>query len=298
MSFHSKLIELLKTDPRFVDDEGELLLAAVQDHAWKIDHGLVKLLLSDPEIKGKFIKEIEGHWLFNTNSFIDYLSQKNFLDNSYTRFRNRIGLTIDGKYMRERGEVALVWPYKDCVLEGGQTKEEEKRKEIFFNEVLAQDEINRLLDPKVLTNFARYTPEGKQPLTAFKRDDNGYIRENLVIKGNNLLALHTLIKEFRGQIKLICIDPPYNRENDDYNYNDSFNHSSWLTFMKSRLEIARLFLQSNGTLFIFCDDNEHAYLQILVDEIFGRERFITTVVWRNSDNSNNDAKQFSIDHNY
>ncbi len=124
MSFSTKLINLLKTDPRFVDDEGELVLAAVQDRAWKIDHGLVKLLLSDKEIKAKFFDEIEGHWIFNINTFIDYISQKNFLDNSYTRFRNRIGLTIGGKYLRERGEVALVWPYKDCVLEGGQTKEE------------------------------------------------------------------------------------------------------------------------------------------------------------------------------
>ena len=178
MSFNTKLISLLKTDPRFVDDEGELVLAAVQDRAWKIDHDLVKLLLSDKDIKTKFFDEIEGHWIFNLNTFIDYISQKNFLDNSYTRFRNRIGLTIGGKYLRERGDVALVWPYKDTVLEGGQTKEEEKRKEIFFNEVLAQDEINRLLDPKVLTNFARYTAKGNEKVKNFKRDENGVIREN------------------------------------------------------------------------------------------------------------------------
>lgn len=114
------------------------------------------------EIKAKFFDEIEGHWIFNVNTFIDYISQKNFLDNSYTRFRNRIGLTIGGKFLRKRGEVAPVWPYKDCYPEGGQTKEEGKRKEIFFNEVLAQDEINRLLDPKVLTNFVRYTANGKE----------------------------------------------------------------------------------------------------------------------------------------
>ena len=137
MSFNTKLTTLLKTDPRFVDDDGELVIAAVQDRAWKIDRDLVKLLLSDKEIKAKFFDEIEGHWIFNTNTFIDYISQKNFLDNSYTRFKNRIGLTIGDKYLRERGDVALVWPRKDCVLEGGQTREEEKRKEILFNEVLA-----------------------------------------------------------------------------------------------------------------------------------------------------------------
>lgn len=98
--------------------------------------------------------------------------------------------------------------YKDCYLEGGQTKEEERRKEIFFNEVLAQDEIIRLLDPKVLTNFRRYTAQGIEPVTAFRRDENGVIRENLIIKGNNLLALHTLKAQFRGRVKLIYIAPP------------------------------------------------------------------------------------------
>ena len=129
--FHEKLIELLKTDPRFVDEEGELIKAAVMDRAWKIDHDLVRLMLSDADIKAKFFDEIEGHWIFNINIFIEYLSDKNFLANAYTRFRNKIGLNIDNKFLRQRGEVSLVWPYKDCVLEGGQTKEEENRKADF-----------------------------------------------------------------------------------------------------------------------------------------------------------------------
>ena len=160
--------------------------------------------------------------------------------------------------MRERGDVALVWAYKDTVLEGGQTKEEEKRKEIFFNEVLAQDEINRLLDPKVLTNFTRYTTKGKQPVKDFKRDENGVIRENLIVKGNNLLALHTLKTQFRGQIRLICIDPPYNTgaEGDTFSYNNAFKHSSWLTFMKNRLEIARDLLTPDGFITIAIDHAE------------------------------------------
>jgi len=278
MSFNTKLINLLKTDARFVDDEGELVIAAVQDRAWKIDHDLVKLLLSDAEIKDKFFEEIDGYWIFNINTFIDYISQKNFLDNSYTRFRNKIGLTIGGKYLRERGEVALAWPYKDCVLEGGQTKEEEKRKEIFFNEVLAQDEINRLLDPKVLTNFTRYTAKGKEKVTDFRRDENGVIRENLIIKGNNLLALHTLKTQFREKVKLIYIDPPYNTGNDSFGYNDNFNHSTWLTFMKNRLEVARELLRKDGAIFISCDDNEQAYLKILCDEIFRSENFISQII--------------------
>jgi adenine-specific DNA-methyltransferase len=187
-SFNEKLIDLLKTDSRFVDDEGELVKAAVIDRAWKIDRDLVSLLLGKPKIKGKFFDEIDGHWIFNINTFIEYIADKNFLANSYTRVRNKIGLNIDGKFLRERGEVSLVWPYKDCVLEGGQTKEDEKRNEIFFNEILAQDEIDRLFDPKVLTNWKRYTVDGAQKVTEIKRDENGTIRENLIIKGNNLLV--------------------------------------------------------------------------------------------------------------
>lgn len=277
MSFYTKLTDLLKTNPNFVDDEGELLLAAVQDKAWKLDHDLIRLLLSDDEMKETFFDVVDGSLLFNTNTFIEYISQKNFLDSSYTRFRNRIGLTIDGKYLNERGEVSLAWAYKDCVLEGGQTKEEEKRKEIFFNEVLAQDEINRMFDPKVLTNFTRYTTAGAQPVTEIKRDENGVIRENLIIKGNNLIALHALKSQFRGKVKLIYIDPPYNTGNDSFGYNDNFNHSTWLTFIRNRLSISNDLLREDGAIFIQCDDNEQPYLKVLADEIFGYENYLVTL---------------------
>jgi len=280
MSFNAKLTAVLKTDKRFIDDEGELLIAAVRDRAWQVDHDLVKLLLSDKDIKAKFFDEIAGHWVFNLNTFIEYISQKNFLDNSYTRFRNRIGLTIGDKYLRERGDVALIWPYKDTVLEGGQTKEDEKRQEIFFNEVLAEDEINRLLDPKVLTNFVRYTAKGKQPVKEFKRDENGVIRENIVVKGNNHLALHTLKNLFRGQVKLIYIDPPFNTNTDGFGYNDSFNHSAWLTFMKNRLEIAHELLSNDGSIYVHLDFNEVHYCKVLLDEIFGRQNFQREIIWR------------------
>lgn len=279
-TFNSALVKLLKKDSRFIDEDGELIKAAVIDAAWKIDKALVKLLLSDKTIKIKFFDEIEKHWVFNINTFIEFVSDKNFLDNSYTRFKNRIGLTIDGKYLKERGEVALAWPYKDCVLEGGQTKEEEKRKEIFFNEVLAQDEIDRLLDPKVLTNFKRYTPDGEQVVTEIKRDETGTIRENLIIKGNNLLALHCLKKQFTGKIKLIYIDPPYNTGKDSFGYNDNFKHSAWLTFMKNRLEVARDILSKDGVIFVHCDKNENASIKMVLDETF--EYYIDTITTVNN----------------
>lgn len=277
-NFNEKLTALLKEKSDFLDEAGELIPAAVRDHAWRLDHDLIKLLLKDEEIKATFFDEVEGHWIFNHNTFINYTTDKNFLANSYTRFRNKIGLNIGDKFLRERGEVSLVWPYKDCVLEGGQTKEAEKRKEIFFNEILAQDEINRMFDPKVLTNWKRHTAEGEQDVADIQRDENGTIRENLIIKGNNLIALHTLKQQFRGQVKLIYIDPPYNTGSDSFGYNDNFNHSSWLTFMKNRLEVAKELLTDDGVFFASCDDNEQAYLKILMDEVFGNENFITNFV--------------------
>ncbi len=297
-NFNEKLINLLKTAPRFVNEEGELVTAAVIDRAWQIDHDLVRLLLSDKEIETKFFDEIDGRWIFNYNTFIEYIYDKNFLADSYTRFRNRIGLTIDSKFLRERGEVALVWPYKDCVLEGGQTKEEEKRKEIFFNEVLAHDEINRLFDPKVLTDWERYTVDGEQKGTALKRDENGTIRENLIITGNNLLALHTLKQQFRSLVKLIYIDPPYNTGSDSFGYNDSFNHSTWLTFMRNRLEVARELLKDDGSIWINIDDDEAHYLKVLCDDVFGRENFVANVVWQKKYTIANDAKYFSDNHDH
>ncbi len=274
-NFNEKLTARLKTHPDFLDDAGELIPAAVRDHAWQLNHDLIKLLLTDADIKAAFFDEIDGHWVFNHNTFIDYITDKNFLANSYTRFRNKIGLNIEGKFLRERGEVSLVWPYKDCVLEGGQAKEEEKRKEIFFNETLAQDEINQMFDPKVLTNWKRHTVEGEQDVTEVQRDENGIIRENLIVKGNNLIALHTLKQQFHGQVKLIYIDPPYNTGSDSFGYNDNFNHSGWLTFMRNRLEVAKELLTDDGVFFASCDDNEQAYLKVLMDEVFGSDNFVT-----------------------
>ncbi len=228
-----QLSRLLKTDGRFVDEEGEVIKAAVVDRAWRTDRDLIALLLGSEDVKSAFFEEIEGHWVFNAPDFVDYVGDKNFLADSYTAFRNRIGLTIGGKYLRERGEVALAWPYKDCVLEGGQDSEGEHRKEIFFNEILARDEITRLYDPKVLTNWKRFSTDGEQPVGELRIDGDRRLTDNFVVKGNNLLALHTLLKRFRGEAKLIYIDPPYNTGNDSFGYNDRFNHSAWLTFMSS-----------------------------------------------------------------
>ncbi|MFA5133567.1 MAG: site-specific DNA-methyltransferase [Patescibacteria group bacterium] len=275
--FYSKLDKILKKDDRFVDPEKELLKNEVIDKAYKVDKRLIELLLEDTEVKKKFFIEIKGCWVFDINNFVAYIEDKHFLNDSYTKFKNKIGLNINGKFLNERKEVALVWPFKDCVLEGGMTKEDEKRKEIFFNEILAQDEIDKLFAPKVLTNWKRYTEKGVEDVKEMKRDKDGTIRENLIIKGNNLLVLHSLKKQFQGKTKLIYIDPPYNIGNDSFGYNDNFNHSTWLTFMKNRLEVAKDLLRNDGLIFVQIDDVEYGYLRVLMDEIFSRENYISTI---------------------
>jgi len=277
--FKEKLHKILKNEPDFLSQEGDILTNTVIDKAYKADSKLIELLIGDKEIKDKFFKKIKDVYVFNINDFVSYVQDKNFLNDSYTKFKNKIGLNIDGKFLNERKEVSLVWPFKDCVLDGGMTKEDEKRKEIFFNEILAQDDIDKLLAPKVLTNWKRYTKNGEEKVKDLKRDKDGTIQENLIIKGNNLLALHSLKEEFAGKVKLIYIDPPYNTGSDSFGYNDNFNHSSWLTFMKNRLEVARELLSEDGSIYVQMDFNEVHYLKILLDEIFGRQNLQREIIW-------------------
>lgn len=120
---------------------------------------------------------------------------------------------------------------------------------------------------------------GIKPCKTFSEDDN------LIIKGNNLLALASLLKRYEGKVKCIYIDPPYNTGNDSFNYNDNFNHSTWLTFMKNRLELARKLLRDDGVIFVQCDDNEQAYLKVLMDDIFGKENFVNNIAVKMSPSS-------------
>jgi len=291
MKLYQTLEKALKKEPDFITESGTIKKWVIIHKAENLDKELLELLIGEPELKAKFFKSAKGFLVFNQALFIQFLEQKNYLNESYTKYKNKVGLTIDGKYLKQDNKVALVWPFKDCVLEGGQSREEQKREEIFFNEVLAQDEINQLFEPKVLTNAKRYTKAGEQPFDRFNRDaeknrkrglPENTITDNLIIRGNNLLALHTIKKEFAGKVKLIYIDPPYNTGNDGFNYNDSFNRSTWLTFMKNRLEAARKLLKDDGSIFIQCDDNEQAYLKILSDEIFGRDNYRETIVVKTS----------------
>lgn len=272
-NLYNELEKLLAGNDQYMSEDGTLMKNRVVEAGLALQPDLIRLLLTHDGLKRNFFTELDAMLIFDKVKFQKFVMNKRFLPDSYTSFKNKIGLVGDeGDFLAESREVVLSFPYKDCVLEGGQTKEDAKRNEVFWNEILAPDEITRLTEPKVLTNFKRFTAEGEKEVGSLTLNDN------LIIKGNNLLALHTLKQKYAGQVKLIYIDPPYNTGNDGFQYNDSFNHSSWLTFMRNRLMVARDLLREDGTIFISIDQNEIAYMLILLDEIFGivnRKNIIT-----------------------
>ena len=275
---HERLIRLLSVDKRYFTDKGELLKNAVYEDAMKMDSSLIKLLLSDDTCKARFFTEVDGVLVFDKVGFGWVINNRQFLPDSYTRFKNKIGLTdSNGDFISSSNDVVLSFPYKDCVLEGGQSKEDQKREEIFYNETLAPEEVDRLLYPKVFTGAKRYTKDGVEENITFDENDN------LIIKGNNLLAIASLLKKYEGKIKCIYIDIPYNTGSDSFGYNDNFNHSTWLTFIKNRLSISKQLLRNDGCIFIQCDDNEQAYLKVLCDEVLGRENFVNCIAVKMSE---------------
>ena len=271
---------LLNKLPKYFSEEGEnktLLRNALIEDCFKLDKELIKVLLSSKVFKERFFIEIDGIYVFDKEKFSWLVNNKEFLPDSFTSFKQKIGLLDENnQFISSRKDIVLSFPYKDCVLEGGQTKEEQKKSEIFYNEILAPDDIDCLLSPKVFTNAKRYDKAGITDICEFDENDN------LLIKGNNLLVLSSLLKRYEGKVKLIYIDPPYNTGNDSFGYNDSFNHSTWLTFMKNRLVLAKKFLRSDGVIYIQCDDNEQAYLKVLCDEIFGKENYVSTIAYQRS----------------
>ena len=277
--------EVLKTREKYVSEDDKLLKAIVYSDVMTMNSELLSLLLSNEQIKERFFEKVDDTLVFDKQKFVWFIESKEFLPDSYTRYTNKIGLTHNGDFISKLNDVVLDFPYKDCVLEGGQDKDDQKRKEIFYNETIASDEITKMLAPKVFTNAKRYTKDGIEENIAFDENDN------LIIKGNNLIVLSSLLKRYEGKVKCIYIDPPYNTGSDGFGYNDSFSYSTWLTFMKNRLELAQRLLSKDGLIFISIDSSRQnangivgtsalPYLNILMDELFGRENFIGHLHWK------------------
>lgn len=292
-NFFETVLTVLKSDERFVAEDGTFLRNAVYEAAMKMDAKLIRLLLENEETSSRFFADVDGIKVFDKTGFAWVINNRQFLPDSYTRFRNKVGLVADEEVVATSGKVELVFPYKDCVLEGGQTKEDQKRQEIFYNELLAPDEIDRLLFPKVLTNAVMYDSDGEHVVKEIKEDDN------LVLRGNNLLALATLLKRYEGSVKCIYIDPPYyfrhTSATDTFKYNSNFQLSTWLVFMKNRLEIAKKMLCKGGTIWINISEDGMHYLKVMADDIFGAEHFVGTVPRRTRSGKSDVPFNFSQD---
>ena len=274
--------------------EGILNKNKLSELARKYDAKLLSILMKEEKIKNHFFSELEeGILVFKKDVFLQFLNNKEFLPDSFTAYKTKIGLgSKDGSLLSENHDIVLNFPYKECILEGGQTKEDIKSSEVFFNETLAPTEITRLLDDKVFTNFKRYDKDGEHEVKEIKEDDN------FIIKGNNLVVLHSLKKRYAGKVKCIYIDPPYNTGSDSFGYNDRFNHSTWLTFMANRIDAAKELLSNDGIMFVHCDDNEQAYLKVLMDEKFQKNNFIGNIVYRKRKSQANLSKNISSIHEY
>lgn len=263
--------DVLKKDDRLVASDGTLMKNRIYELSSKLDETFLQLLLDNEVTKNIFFKNINGIFVFNSQKFNWIIDSKEFLPDSYSEYKKDIMLVDDNNNsISKRDNVVLSFPYKDCILEMDSTEETEKRKEVFFNETLMKKEIDTLLSPKVFANAKRISKNGEETAIDIHSD-------NLIIKGNNLLSMYSLVPRYKGKIKCMYWDVLYNKEKDYVPYNDSFKHTSWLTMMKNRLEVAHKLLSSDGSIWIQCDDNEMHYLKVLLDEIFERDNYVNTI---------------------
>lgn len=239
---------------------------------------LVEKILTNAILNEAFTEDIAGVTILKINDIIQMLEVDEYWSNSYTRYTNKIGLSMNNRYLDEVTDVVLDFPYKDTILKAGMSKEDvskEDATESFLNEIVAREEIDVLLDEKILKNAKKYDKNGSSPVSEIKDTDN------LIIKGNNLLALHSLKKRFAGKVKLIYIDPPYyftkKKKEDTFLYNSNFKLSTWLTFIKNRLEIAKDLLSDDGAIFVQISDDGVGELHVLLKEIFKKENFINKI---------------------
>ncbi|MFW3587142.1 DNA methyltransferase [Vagococcus fluvialis] len=264
-----------------------LLKNMVSEDLRNYEPELITALLSNESIKKQFEITINDTSIFKIEEFIQMLTYKDFWEDSYTKYSNKIGLTANGKYLDYNSDVVLDFPFKDCILEGGMTKEEVGKKEVYYNKVIARDEVDTLLAPKVFTNTKKYTKDGEESVSDITDTDN------LIIKGNNLLALHSLKERYAGKVKAIFIDPPYyfvdTKPADTFAYNSNFKLSSWLVFMRNRLEIARDILSKEGIIYITISDEGAHYLKVLCDSIFGYDNFIADITWQSRKSVSSDG---------
>ena len=282
MEIESKIFEELKKSlssfgsKYFISEDFNR--SKISDDLRNYNEALLEKLFQIDFIKQHFIKEVAGQKLFQIEQLEEAILYNNYWDTSYTKYENRIGLSSKGKFLEDSQDVVLDFPFKDGVLTASMTKEdnEDGYDDAFLNEVIEKDEIDRLFDKKIFVNSKRYDKNGESVVTEFSEDT-----DNLIIKGNNLLALHTVKDKYAGKVKLIYIDVPYffkkKIAEDSFKYNSNFRLSSWLVFLKNRLEIAQELLSEKGSIWINISEDGMHYLKVMADSVFGKGQFVGTI---------------------
>lgn len=226
MTFLETLEKTLLQDKRFIAEDGRVLKAKVYDAAMAMDNNLLNLLLSEEVLKSHFFRELNDTLIFDKVEFTWVLNSREFLPDSYTMYKNKIGL-VDGSgdLISQNQDVTLVWPFKDCILEGGQTKDDEKRDEVFYNETLAPDQVTRLLYPKALTSAKRYSYSGDYDLTGkpVVGEDTVVCEETKEIKDDDKGYAQS---ELQGPLAINL------KQEDWYVYNDNYGTSEEKAFVK------------------------------------------------------------------
>ncbi|MBX9304474.1 site-specific DNA-methyltransferase, partial [Serratia marcescens] len=181
-----ELNKVLKAFPQFWNGE-ELHRSMVSDAISQKQPEIIKALVANEKIRSVYGSDIDGILIFDFDKLCSLLKYKEYWANSFTKYRNKVGLTSNGKYLDYNSDVVLDFPFKDCVLEGGMTKEEIGKSEVYYNDIIAKDEIDNLLSPKIFSSVKRHS-EGdvSDKILSFEEDDN------ILLKGNNLIALHCL----------------------------------------------------------------------------------------------------------
>lgn len=298
MQIETKIMEQVKAvlhqfGTKYMTESGVLKRNTVINDLDKYDRDLITALLSNQLIYDEYTEKIADAEVFKLNQFINVFEYKEFWEDSFTKYANRIGLTSDDKFISDSSDVVLDFPYKDAVLKAGMNKEDVDSEvggdEPFLNETLAHSEISELFEPKILVNAKRHDKDGEHDATYFNDQDN------LIIKGNNLIALHSIENRYAGKIKMVYLDPPYNTGSDSFEYNDQFSRSAWLTFIKNRVEIAKKLLTNDGVILIQTSFHQYPYLRVLLDNILGEDchQFDLSVLVRHPDRALTADKPFN-----
>ncbi len=295
-SVAAQLNDIFMTIEGAVSKSKEILKPVVRLAIERADSALIEKIAANKELAAMFFQKSGDFFVFRQDKVIQFLDSKEFLTGSYTSHRNKIGLSVDSRLVSDLSEVVLEWPYKDCLLEGGISKDKTSREEIFVNPYFASRDANRLSEPKAFTNFKLLGAE------AISRNEVDKVKDqaSFLLKGNNLFSLFSILPKFRGKLDAIYIDPPYNTSGDDdeFAYNNSFKHSTWYTFMKNRLEIAKDLLKETGIIAIAIDHVELLYLGVLADEVFHRDNRLGIVTVVHKPEGRNQEKFFGTSTEY